>query len=73
MIPKSIWKIPQKMAASAMESITSEMLPLLAVQAPVTRVAVTTVMGPVGPEIWLWVPPKREAKNPRSMAPVRPT
>ena len=35
-------------------------------------VAITTVMGPVGPEIWEGVPPNRAAKNPTKIAPYRP-
>ena len=31
--------------------------------------AMTTVMGPVGPETWAGVPPKRAAKKPTKMAP----
>ena len=35
------------------------------------RPAVITVIGPVGPLIWEGVPPKREAKNPSIIAPVK--
>jgi len=38
----------------------------------VTIAAMTTVMGPVGPEICDGVPPNTEAKNPMAMAPYRP-
>ena len=72
MRPKSIWNRPQKMAANAIETSTVERLPPGAVKAPVTRVAVMTVIGPVGPEIWLCVPPKRAAKKPNSVAPTKP-
>ena len=32
-------------------------------------VAITTVIGPVGPEIWAGVPPHKAAKNPTITAP----
>jgi hypothetical protein len=34
-----------------------------------TTAAVTTVIGPVGPETWAGVPPNRLAKKPTAMAP----
>ena len=34
--------------------------------------AITTVIGPVGPEICVGVPPKKEAKNPNMIAPYIP-
>ena len=36
-------------------------------------IGVAAVIGPVGPEIWLGVPPKRDAKNPVKIAPRSPT
>ena len=48
------------------------MLPPLLAQMPLIIVAATTVMGPVGPLIWLCVPPKREAKKPSMVAPTMP-
>ena len=60
------------MPASDMVSSTSLMLPLLAAHAPLTTDAVITVIGPVGPLICECVPPKIEAKQPRSVAPTRP-
>lgn len=40
---------------------------------PLTTIpAVTTVIGPVGPVIWLGVPPSRAAKKPQNMEPYRP-
>ena len=35
----------------------------------VITTAMAMVMGPVGPEIWVRVPPKTAAKNPTPMAP----
>ena len=51
---------------------TEDMLPLLLAHTPLMSVAATTVMGPVGPLIWLWVPPKRAAKKPSMVAPTSP-
>ncbi len=34
--------------------------------------AITTVMGPVGPDTWAGVPPHSAAKKPTKIAPYRP-
>ena len=60
------------MPASDMERRTAEMLPCELAHAPLTMEAVMTVIGPVGPEIWEWVPPKRAAKKPSRVAPTSP-
>jgi hypothetical protein len=38
----------------------------------VKTVAATIVIGPVGPEIWLGVPPNKAAKKPTQIAPYNP-
>ena len=53
MRPNRIWNRPQNTAARAMLTSTADMLPPLEAKAPLTNVAVMTVMGPVGPLIWL--------------------
>ena len=50
-----------------MEKIVSK-LPLYLRASPAT----ITVIGPVGPEICKGVPPKSEAKKPKTMAPISP-
>ena len=71
MMPKRIWKMPQKSPASDMLMSTA-LMECCAAQTPLSSEAVMTVMGPVGPLIWEWVPPKREAKKPRKVAPTSP-
>ena len=72
MTPKSIWKSPQKMPDSDIVMSTVDRLPPEAAHAPLTRPAVMTVMGPVGPLICDGVPPNKAAKKPSSVAPTRP-
>ena len=55
-----------------MAIITAEKLPDEAVHAALTMLAVTTVIGPVGPLICECVPPKSAAKKPNSVAPTSP-
>ena len=47
------------------------LLQVLAIMVVSTAV-ITTVIGPVGPLIWVWVPPKAAANIPSAMAPYRP-
>ena len=47
---------------------TSDKSPLSEANTP----AKTTIIGPVGPEIWEGVPPKSAAKKPTSIAPYTP-
>ena len=64
--------MPQNIPAIDIASITDVMSPFEDAHAPPIRLAVITVIGPVGPLIWLCVPPKRAAKNPSIVAPVKP-
>ena len=56
-----IWKTPARMTARS----TAAGLPVM----PATMPAMTTVIGPVGPEIWVGVPPKIAATMPMAIAP----
>ena len=60
-IPKDIWIIPAKnTTAITVEKSFGKVA---------TAAAVTTVIGPVGPETWTATPPKRAAIKPNIIAP----
>ena len=72
MIPNNIWNKPQKIPAKDMAMMTDGIEPPELAQAPLIKLAVMTVIGPVGPLIWLWVPPNNAAKKPSKVAPISP-
>ena len=69
--PKSTWNKPVNAKVKSMVVRAFSKLPNVAIVAEIT-VAETTVIGPVGPLTWVFVPPKRAAKNPRKIAPYKP-
>ena len=59
--PRPIWISPAiTTIVSASESVSAWV---------VTMTAMATAIGPVGPEIWDFVPPNTAAKNPTAIAP----
>ena len=68
-MPNKIWKIPANIII--VKAISTLFSALLA-DTPAKTVAITTVIGPVGPEICEGVPPKRAAKKPTKIAPYNP-
>ena len=69
--PKIIWKTPDSKKVSKIIPRAFSKFPACAIAVD-TITAETTVIGPVGPLIWLFVPPKIAAKNPRNIAPYNP-
>ena len=69
MMPNRIWKIPPSII-----TVKARAIPLLPSPPAnsVNTVAITTVIGPVGPEICEGVPPNRAAKKPTIIAPYKP-
>ena len=59
--PRRIWITPAIIAIVKASARLSAWL--------VTMTAIVTAIGPVGPEIWDFVPPKTAAKKPTAIAP----
>ena len=72
MTPKEICMSPESKKIVRIEGNAFETSPsLIAINPPITTI-LTAVIGAVGPEIWVSVPPKKAAKKLTKIAPYRP-
>ena len=70
--PNIIWNKPANKNTNNIKGKARSKSPLLAATIPAIITIDTAVIGAVGPDICVFVPPKSEAKNPIIIAPYSP-